>query len=240
VDTFERYRLGVALAGLVLGLLPALGDLVGPEWLRRRAIGLTVATAALLAALEGPLRPLAAALAVAACTTRGDDRGRAHPLGSVAHLLAVASLGGVWVSVPDVEPALAAAGCLLPITVARLVRRTTPGRLESLLLATAVVGAAVVGSAGRATALAAAATVGMVAAAPLVVGWSRRLTAGGVMVLCAVHLLSAVPVGRLVMRAGAPSALAVAAGSFVIQLGAAAAVARLVGTSGPEGGPRRT
>lgn len=240
MDTFERYRLGVALAGLVIGLVPALADRRGPAWLRARAVGLAVAAAAVLSVVEGPMRPVAAALAALACLARGDDGGRGHPLGPETYLLVLASLGGVWVSVPDVEPALAAAGCLIPIAIVRVVRRASPGRVDSLLLVAAVIGAAVVGSAGRTTALSAAATVGMVAAAPLAVRTRRQLPPAGIAALGVVHLVTAVPVGRLVMRAEPLTAVVVAVGSFGVQLAAAAAADRIAGSDHREGRPGHT
>lgn len=228
MDLIERYRLGIFAMGVAAGTVPALLDGRGPRWPRDRWLGLALAAAVVIAVARGPMRPIAGVVAAAVAVVVEDDGAEPNPLGPVVHVLALASLAGVWVSVPDVEPALAIAGALTPITVVRLARGGVPGLQGTVLLALAVIGAAIAGSAGRVSAMAACASVGTVAAVPLALPRNAcALPAPRVLVLVAIHLLLAVPTGRLLMQRSTGVAVLIASSSVALQLVVVGVVGRV-------------
>ena len=228
LDLWDRYRAVVVLAGIAVGMVLVVLDRQGPPVFRDRTLGLNLSAATLISVLLGSVRPVPGALTAILAVAPADDDARAHPLGPWVHLLAVASLVGVWASVPDVEPALAAGSCLALIAVSRAQQRRSPGVTGTVVLVVMVVGSAVIGSAGRAAAVAAAAAVGQVLVAPLVDGMGDRPLPGrAIGVLAVVHLLVAVPVGREVYGLAVPAALAIALASLGINAVAALAVSRI-------------
>lgn len=140
---------------------------------------------------------MAAALVVA----WADDAGRPHPLGEWAAPLAVVSLVGVWASVPDTEPALAAGAVLAPLALALALGRRPVGPAGTVALGVAVLGPVWVGSAGWGAALSTVSAIGVVAAAPIVDGFrSARLTPVGWSAVVATQLMLSVPLSRVIMR----------------------------------------
>ena len=107
----ERYHLVLAAWAVGAGLLLAATTRFAPSFVQRRLVALAGLTGAVLGAWNDPRRwpwLVAAALVVA----WSDDPTRPHPLEEWAAPLAVVSLVGVWSSVPDTEPALAAGAVL--------------------------------------------------------------------------------------------------------------------------------
>jgi hypothetical protein len=225
-DLIDRYQLWIVLLGLLPGSIAALLGRFGPPLLSRRALGLAVAAGAVLSSVWGPTAAGVAAAFAVACLVVPDSGGQRHPLDRAVYPASLASLAGVFVAVPDVEVALSFIGCLLPIALVRSARGPVPRRWGTVMLTATVVLSVLVGAPSDWTsARASLACSGMLVAAPLVL-WRGDLPLGRryVQWLAAVHLVAAVPVGRLVMRAEPELAVAVAVGSFAVQVGAAAVV----------------
>ena len=134
---------------------------------------------------------------------------------------------GVWASVPDTEPALVAGAALAPLAVAMALTKRPVGPAGTTALAVMVLGAVSVGSAGRGAALANVCAIGMVAAAPAVVGFRRaRLSTASWSATAAAHLLIAWPLTRLIMRSSVPVAVLMSATGVVAVVIVAAVVVR--------------
>ena len=190
----------IGVVGVALGVGVLLVDRWGPVWLRARVFALVGAVALGCSVQLGSVDlPVALVLAVAMLLVReraavGEDADSQHPLGPLAPALVVASLVGVWASVPDVEPALAGGACLTPVAIWWWLRRRRVGPAETAVLTSIVLAAAVLGSAGWPVVLAACATVGMVLVAPLVLGFVGGACTGAAMIARVVaHLLGSVP-----------------------------------------------
>lgn len=223
-----RQQVGLAVTAALLGVVVALVDRRGPAVFRVRAVGLVGASAVLLGVRYGSVRPLAGALVALLLVLPGDDHeGPLHPLGPWALPLAVASMAGVWASVPDVEPALATGAALVPLALARALAGRTVGRVGTGVLVVLVVAVAALGANSRAVVVAAAATVGMVLIAPLVAGFRPvPLRGGPLAVMVATHLVMAVPAGRLAVRAPAGRVALTAAGTLLVEVVVAALCVR--------------
>ena len=196
----ERYHLVLAAGAVGAGLLFAVVSRFAPSVLQRRLLGLAGLTGAVLGAWDHP-RALPWLLAAALMAVWPDNPVRPHPLGEWAAPLAVVSLIGVWASVPDTEPALAAGAVLAPLALALAAARRPVGMAGTVALGVAVLGPVWVGSAGWGAALATASAIGVVAAAPAVFGFRRvPLTTTGWVVVVVAHVLIAVPLSRVIMR----------------------------------------
>ncbi len=142
----ERYHLVLAAWAVGAGLLLAATTRFAPSFVQRRLVALAGLTGAVLGAWNDPRRwpwLVAAALVVA----WSDDPTRPHPLEEWAAPLAVVSLVGVWASVPDTEPALAAGAVLALLALALAVTRRPVGPAGTVALGVAVLGPVWVGSA---------------------------------------------------------------------------------------------
>ncbi|MBP7594401.1 MAG: hypothetical protein KA755_01990, partial [Candidatus Microthrix sp.] len=129
----ERYHLVLAAWAVGAGLLLAATTRFAPSFVQRRLVALAGLTGAVLGAWNDPRRwpwLVAAALVVA----WSDDPTRPHPLEEWAAPLAVVSLVGVWASVPDTEPALAAGAVLAPLALALAVTRRPVGPAGTVAL----------------------------------------------------------------------------------------------------------
>lgn len=172
----DRYQLVLAAVALVVGVIVVAVDhwarvRTRPDALTRTLAARTWALSGLAGALLGGwMSPRSLPWWVAACLVGvfADRPGSPHPMGRLTPLLCLVSLVGVWSAVPDTEPAVAMAGVMVPVAVVRARRGPPPGPAGTAALVVGVVGAAWVGSAGRGAGLAAAAAVGMVLIAPLV------------------------------------------------------------------------
>lgn len=223
---------GVALGGAVVAV-----DHWGPVFLRARLFAL-VGVAALGCSVQfGSVDlPVALVLSFAMVAVReraavGEDAGSQHPLGSLAPALTVASLIGVWASVPDVEPALAAGACLSPVALWWWVRRRRLGSAETAVLTSLVFAAAVLGSAGWPVVIAAAATIGMVLVAPLVLGFiGGACTGSALAALIVAHLVVSVPAGRVAMQRPWSASAVIAAVTIAVDAAVAFSVRRSRGT----------
>ena len=228
----DRYQLVLAAVALVAGVVVVAVDhwaqvRTRPDALTRTLTARTWALTGLVGALLGGwMSPRALPWWVAACLVGvfADRPASPHPMGRLTPLLCVVSLVGVWSAVPDTEPAVAMAGVMVPVAVARARRGPPPGPAGTAALVVGVVGAAWVGSAGRGAGLAAAAAVGMVLIAPLVLGWGEQPPGRGRAALVAAHVAVALVLPRAVMERPAGPAVAVA----LVVSGALAGVALLV------------
>ncbi|MCB1029189.1 MAG: hypothetical protein KDB24_15670 [Microthrixaceae bacterium] len=177
--------------------------------------GRLLALAGLIGAVlgsAGSQRNLPWLVAAAAVVLWGDNPNRPHPLGEWAAPLCVVSLVGVWASVPDTEPALAAGAVLAPLAVVMSVTKRPVGPGGTAALVVMVLGSVWVGSAGWGAALATACAIGMVVAAPAAVGFRRAtLSPVGWSVVVAAHLLIAWPLTRMIMRRSVPVAVLMSA-----------------------------
>lgn len=196
----ERYHLVLAAWAACAGLLLALASRFAPSFVQRRLFGLAGLMGAVLGAWgHGGGAPWLVAASLAALWP--DDPVRPHPLGEWAAPLTLVSLVGVWASVPDTEPALAAGAVLAPLALALAAARRPVGVVGTVALGVAVVGPVWVGSAGWGAALATVSALGVVAAAPAVFGFRRvPLTPAGWAVVAVAQVLIAVPLSRVMMR----------------------------------------
>ncbi|CAN5559565.1 hypothetical protein BH10ACT3_BH10ACT3_10440 [soil metagenome] len=207
---WERYHLGVALIALTLGAIAAV-----IEWLVSSRVG----------------------MAADDTDDSSDLLRRNHPMGPITVALAVASLAGVWLGVPDTEAPLAAGAALVPLAVTGWVRRRSPHLLGTATLVVVVVGAAQIGSAGAFPARMTGAAVGAVLVAPLMIGLidaervSRVFRPKGVATVSSVHVVVAVVGCRIIMRLSRPGAVLGALASLAI-VAAAIAVARQPASAG--------
>ncbi len=171
-----------------------------PSPLQRRLLGLAGLTGALLGGAGSP-RNVPWIVAAGAVVLWGDDPERSHPLGEWAAPLTIVSLLGVWASVPDTEPALAAGAVLAPLVLALAAAKRPVGPAGTVALGVAILGSVWVGSAGWGAALATVSAVGVVAAAPAVFGFRRvPLTTTGWVVVVITQVLIAVPLSRVIMH----------------------------------------
>lgn len=156
-----------------------------------------------------------------------DNTSRPHPLGEWAAPLCVVSLIGVWASVPDTEPALATGAVLAPLALVMAVTKRTVGPASTTALTVMVLGSVWVGSAGRGAALANVCAIGMVAAAPVIIGFRRAgLSTANWNAVAFAHLLIAWPLTRLIMRRSVPVAVLMSATGLVVVVIVALAVIR--------------
>ena len=227
----------IGVVGVALGLGVLLVDRWGPVWLRARVFALVGAVALGCSVQLGSVDlPVALVLAVAMLSVReraavGEDADSQHPLGPLAPALVVASLVGVWASVPDVEPALAGGACLTPVAIGWWLRRRRVGPAETAVLTSIVLAAAVLGSAGWPVVVAACATVGMVLVAPLVLGFVGGACTGAAMIaLVVAHLLVSVPAGRLALGRSWSISAIIAASTLAVDAAVALSVRRWRGT----------
>ncbi len=227
----------IGVVGVALGVGVLLVDRWGPVWLRARVFALVGAVALGCSVQLGSVDlPVALVLAVAMLLVReraavGEDADSQHPLGPLAPALVVASLVGVWASVPDVEPALAGGACLTPVAIWWWLRRRRVGPAETAVLTSIVLAAAVLGSAGWPVVLAACATVGMVLVAPLVLGFVGGACTGAAMIaLVVAHLLVSVPAGRLALDRSWSISAIIAAATLAVDAAVALSVRRWRGT----------
>jgi hypothetical protein len=227
----------IGVVGVALGVGVVMVDRWGPVWLRARVFALVGAVALGCSVQLGSVDlPVALVLAVAMLLVReraavGEDADSQHPLGPLAPALVVASLVGVWASVPDVEPALAGGACLTPVAIWWWLRRRRVGPAETAVLTSIVLAAAVLGSAGWPVVLAACATVGMVLVAPLVLGFVGGACTGAAMIaLVVAHLLVSVPAGRLALDRSWSISAIIAAATLAVDAVVALSVRRWWGT----------
>ena len=227
----------IGVVGVALGVGVVMVDRWGPVWLRARVFALVGAVALGCSVQLGSVDlPVALVLAVAMLLVReraavGEDADSQHPLGPLAPALVVASLVGVWASVPDVEPALAGGACLTPVAIWWWLRRRRVGPAETAVLTSIVLAAAVLGSAGWPVVLAACATVGMVLVAPLVLGFVGGACTGAAMIaLVVAHLLVSVPAGRLALDRSWSISAIIAAATLAVDAAVALSVRRWRGT----------
>ncbi len=196
----ERYHLVLAAGAVGAGLLFAVVSRFAPSPLQRRLLGLAGLTGALLGGAGSP-RNVPWIVAAGAVVLWGDDPERSHPLGEWAAPLTIVSLLGVWASVPDTEPALAAGAVLAPLVLALAAAKRPVGPAGTVALGVAILGSVWVGSAGWGAALATVSAVGVVAAAPAVFGFRRvPLTTTGWVVVVITQVLIAVPLSRVIMH----------------------------------------
>lgn len=227
----ERYHLVLALSALVVGAVLAAFGRWAPSRAAAHSIGLVALAAAVMGGRGNPRSTpwLVAALIVAAFPDRSD---RPHPLGRWTAVLGVASLIGVWSAVPDTEPALASACVLAPTALCWVLRRHPVGPAGTAALVVTVLGSVWVGSAGWGAALAVGCAVGMVAVAPVVLGFgSPRLRGGAWWALVGAHLVVALALPRVIMRQSVGMAVLIA-GVVCAALVATAVQAREAGTLG--------
>lgn len=196
----ERYHLVLAAWAVGAGLVLAAASRVAASAVQRRLVGLAGLTGAAFGAWHHPRGwPWLVAAALAAAWA--DDPGRPHPLGEWAAPLAIVSLVGVWASVPDTEPALAAGAVLAPLALALAAAHRPVGPVGTVALGVAVLGPVWVGSAGWGAALATVSAIGVVAAAPLVDGFRRAtLSRAGWAAVVIAQVLIAWPLSRVIMR----------------------------------------
>ena len=227
----------IGVVGVVLGGAVVAVDRWGPTWLRARTFALVGVVALGCSVQLGSVDlPVALVLGAALCTVRervvvGEDTVSQHPLGPLAPALTVASLVGVWASVPDVEPAVAAGACLTPVALWWWLGRRRIGATETAVLTSVVLVAAVLGSAGWPVVLAAAATVGMVLVAPVVLGVAGGAFVGAALVaLIVTHLAVSVPAGRLALHRPWSASAVIAATTLAVDAAVALSVRRWWGT----------
>ena len=214
----ERYHLVLAAWAAGAGLLFAVASRFAPSVVQRRPVGLAGLTGALLGGAGSP-RNVPWIVAAGVAVLWGDHPERSHPLGEWAAPLAVVSLIGVWASVPDTEPALAAGAVLAPLALALAAARRPVGMAGTVALGVAVLGPVWVGSAGWGAALATVSAIGVVAAAPAVFGFRRvPLTTTGWVVVVVAHVLIAVPLSRVIMRQSVVVAVMLSAMGLVAAL----------------------
>ncbi len=196
----ERYHLVLAAWAVGAGLLFAVASRFAPAALQRRLVGLAGLAGAALGAWGHP-RGAPWLVAAALVAVWPDEPARPHPLGEWAAPLTIVSLVGVWVSVPDTEPALAAGAVLAPLVLALAAAKRPVGPAGTVALGVAILGSVWVGSAGWGAALATVSAIGVVAAAPAVFGFRRvPLTTTGWVVVVVAQVLIAVPLSRVIMR----------------------------------------
>lgn len=153
-------------------------------------------------------------------------------MGWIALPLTVVSLAGVWSAVPDTEPALATGTALVPFAILVAFRAgqrkyLRVGPVSTVALALAVVGATWVGSAGWGSALVAVIAVGMVAIAPMVLGFGQDpLPLRPLALLGSIHIVVAVVVPRAVMRRSVPIAVSVGLATTVALIVVTALIGR--------------
>lgn len=211
----ERYHLVLATQGFTAGLVLAVATLVVPPAVRQRLLALAGLIGAVFGS-AGSQRNLPWLVVAAAVVLWGDNPNRPHPLGEWAAPLCIVSLVGVWASVPDTEPALAAGAVLAPLAVGMAVTKRPVGPGGTAALVVMVLGSVWVGSAGREAPLANVCAIGMVAAAPVAAGFRRaRLSATQWGVVVAAQLLVAWPLPRLIMRRSVPVAVLMSAAGVV-------------------------
>jgi len=227
----------IGIVCVVLGTAVVALDRWGPTWLRSRTFALVGAVALGCSVRLGSVElPVALVLAVALLSVReraaaGEDPVSQHPTGPLAPALVVASLVGVWASVPDVEPALAAGACLMPVAVWWWVGRRRVGSTETAVLTSVVLAAAVLGSAGWPVVLAASATVGMVLVAPVILTFAGGACTGAALAaLVATHLLVSVPAGRLALHRSWSISAVIAVVTLAVDAVVALSVRRWPGT----------
>jgi hypothetical protein len=226
----ERYHLVLAAIALATGTVLAVLDRRGPKMLRDRVPGLVLSAAALLSVIVGVAHWFPWFVVAAVAVAPPDEGEPAHPLGSWTWLLAVVSLVGIWASVPDTEPALAAGACLAPVAIGRRITGRPPGPVGTAILVALVAGAAWVGAAERVAPLCTASAVGAVLVAPLLLGYRRALTGAGLAVVAVVHCATALAGSRTIMSMAGPDALG---GAVVLLAIDAAAVLVGAALSGP-------
>jgi hypothetical protein len=149
-----------------------------------------------------------------------------HPLRRWAWPLAVASMVGVWASVPDTEAPLALGAALAPVAAGRWWRHRAPTPSATLVVVGAVVLAAVGGSAGWPGAVMTWTAVGAVLVAPVRCGFpgSSPFDHRGRALVATVHLVVAVGGARLLTRLAAPAAVALGV-TYLVVVAAAVEVA---------------
>lgn len=222
----------LAVWSLAVGLAIAAGDAGIPRLrtrcLRTRSTAVAGLAGAVLAVVwtggrtSPPRWPwLVAAALVVLVADRPEPT---HPMGRFVPALAVVSLVGVWASVPDTEPPLAAAAVLAPLALVRVVLGPRTGVAGTATLVAAVLGPVWVGSAGWGAARATACAVGAVAVAPAVMGFGLELRGRAALVVAAAHVAVALAVPRLLMW----RSVAVAAAGAVLALAGVAGVVAVV------------
>lgn len=165
----SRYHLDLAVIALALGVVVLVATMRAPV-LGNRAVAVAGAVGAMLGSLTtsgGVIWVISAVLVV----WFADDARRPHPLGRPTLLLAVVALAGIWTGVPDTEPPIAAGLVLFPVAVRYFVTRRPPGPTATLAVVIAMTGAVWTGSAGWGSALATLGAVGLIASAPLTIGF---------------------------------------------------------------------
>ncbi|UDY33936.1 hypothetical protein [Dermatobacter hominis] len=203
----ERYHLVLAAIALAIGTVLAVVDRRGPKVFRDRVPGLVLSAAALLTVIVGVAHWFPWAVVAGVAVAPADDGAPPHPLGPWTWVLAIVSLAGIWASVPDTEPALAAGLCLVPVAIVRKGRGVSPGPVGTAVLVTLIAGAAWVGAAERVAPMCTASAVGAVLVAPLLLGYRRPLTGAGLALVAGVHCTTALAGSRAIMSMSGPDAL---------------------------------
>ena len=224
----ERYHLVLAGLALVVGVAALVAEWWGPTSIRRHVLGAAALVGALLGGWGNP-RSWPWWLAALAIALLSDRPTPTHPLGRWTAPLAVVSLVGVWAAVPDTEPPLAVGAALAPLAALRLWRGPAVGPAGTGVLVVAVLGSTWVGSAGWGAALATAAAVGLVAVAPLVMGFGATLRGQHLVLLAGAHTVVALAVPRVIMDQTVPVAVAIA----LAELGLLGLLAALVARQEP-------
>lgn len=222
---FQRYHVELAVVALVFGAMVALFESYLPR-VSSRVVAIAAAGGALLGSWGNP-RGAFWLIPAIVVVLWADDPGKPHPLGRYTVALAVVALAGIWAAVPDTEPPLAAACALLPISVVYAVKGRIPGPAATLALVVAMAGAVWVGSAGWGAALATVGAVGLIASAPVVIGFGKVLHARRFFVLVVLQGL----VGLLLPRSVMSRPVAVAVGVVIVVNAALAALVRAWGRS---------
>lgn len=203
----ERYHLDLAVVAVVFGVLVALVEFLLPRT-SSRVVAIAAAGGALLGAWGNPRGPLWVIPAILVVLWADDPR-EPHPLGRYTVALAVVALAGIWAAVPDTEPPLAAACALLPVSVSHAVKGRMPGPGATLALVVAMAGAVWVGSAGWGAALATVGAVGLIASAPVVIGFAKVVDGRRLVVLVVLQALVGLFLPRLVMSRSVGVALGI-------------------------------
>lgn len=206
-ELIGRYQVVLACVSLAVGSAVVLADRLA----RHRHVGRPAAdafSARLLGAagvagcvLGGWAHPGVGIWLVAAvlAAVPADGGETTHPLGTAVVPMTLASIAGLWLAVPDTEPAVAMSCVLIPVAVWENHKGVRPAPAGTVALAVMVSGVALVGAAGRPVVVAGLCSVVMIIAVPIMTGWHRITVRSHRLTLVGAHMVVVLSVPRLLM-----------------------------------------